>query len=192
MRFVNVRELKSKTSEILRAAAGEQIIVTSHGKPVAVVAGIDASSFGSAAPGGMGLSRIAENSASWAPPPAPPELSSRWPPNPESEAGEASSAADSKAGASFRPPVNPLRGVFWDYPELTHAAALSAFIEEARRNPQGAEWSWVMTRMLERGRVVDVRKSFSWKEIRAALSCLRLSDWARAKWKRMLEVYDHA
>jgi hypothetical protein len=46
--------------------------------------------------------------------------------------------------------------------------------------------------MLERGRVVDVRKSFSWEEIRMALDHLRLSDWARAKWNRMLEVYDHA
>jgi len=45
MRFVNVRELKSKTSEILRAAAGEDIIVTNHGKPVAVVAGIDGGDF---------------------------------------------------------------------------------------------------------------------------------------------------
>lgn len=43
MRFVNVRELKSKTSEILRAAAGEDIIVTSRGKPIAIVRGFDGS-----------------------------------------------------------------------------------------------------------------------------------------------------
>ena len=43
MRFVNVRELKSKTSEILRAAAGEDIIVTSRGKPIAIVRGLDGS-----------------------------------------------------------------------------------------------------------------------------------------------------
>jgi prevent-host-death family protein len=191
MRFVNVRELKSKTSEILRAAAGERIIVTSHGKPVAVVAGIDASIFKLAA-GGSGASRVAETPASWGSPPPPEELRSRWPRIPSSEPQENPATVDSQLGSPFRPPVNPLRGVFWDYPELTNAPVLAAFIEKARPNPQGAEWSWVLTRMLERGRVVDVRKSFSWEEIRMALDHLRLSDWARAKWNRMLEVYDHA
>ncbi len=38
MRFVNVRELKNKTSEILRCAGGgEDVIVTSRGKPCAVL-----------------------------------------------------------------------------------------------------------------------------------------------------------
>ena len=38
MRFVNVRELKNKTSYVLRQAGeGEDIVVTSRGKPCAVI-----------------------------------------------------------------------------------------------------------------------------------------------------------
>ncbi len=38
MRFVNVRELKNKTSYVLRLSGeGEDIVVTSRGKPCAVI-----------------------------------------------------------------------------------------------------------------------------------------------------------
>lgn len=38
MRFVNVRELKNKTSHVLRQAGeGEDIVATSRGKPCAVI-----------------------------------------------------------------------------------------------------------------------------------------------------------
>lgn len=40
MRFANVRELKNKTSEILRSAEKETVIITSKGKPRALIAGI--------------------------------------------------------------------------------------------------------------------------------------------------------
>lgn len=41
MRFANVRELKNKTSELLRVTAqGKDVLITSHGKPVAVLHGI--------------------------------------------------------------------------------------------------------------------------------------------------------
>ncbi len=41
MRFVNVRELKNKTSYVLRLAGeGEDIVVTSRGKPCAVIHGL--------------------------------------------------------------------------------------------------------------------------------------------------------
>ncbi len=41
MRFVNVRELKNKTSCVLRRAGkGEDIVVTSRGKPCAVIHGL--------------------------------------------------------------------------------------------------------------------------------------------------------
>lgn len=33
MKFTNVRELKNKTSEILRSAEKEAVIITSKGKP---------------------------------------------------------------------------------------------------------------------------------------------------------------
>ena len=37
MRFSNVRELKNKTSETLRRADKEEIVITSNGKPRAVI-----------------------------------------------------------------------------------------------------------------------------------------------------------
>ena len=37
MRFANVRELKNKTSEILRRADKEEVVITSNGKPRAVI-----------------------------------------------------------------------------------------------------------------------------------------------------------
>ena len=38
MKFANVRTLKNQTSEMLRhAAGGNDVIITSHGKPVAVL-----------------------------------------------------------------------------------------------------------------------------------------------------------
>ena len=38
MKFANVRTLKNQTSEMLRVAAGgNDVIITSHGKPVAVL-----------------------------------------------------------------------------------------------------------------------------------------------------------
>jgi prevent-host-death family protein len=45
MRFANVRELKNKTSEILRAAEEEEIVVTSKGKPKAIIKGISEEDF---------------------------------------------------------------------------------------------------------------------------------------------------
>jgi len=45
MRFANVRELKNKTSEILRVAEKEEIVVTSKGKPKAIIKGISEEDF---------------------------------------------------------------------------------------------------------------------------------------------------
>ncbi|MCX6559696.1 MAG: type II toxin-antitoxin system prevent-host-death family antitoxin [Candidatus Aminicenantes bacterium] len=191
MRFVNVRELKSKTSEILRAAAGEDIVVTNHGKPVAVVTGIDAGDLERIGRGG-GAGRVAEGPPVWhtsahdsdagLPHPAP----SPFPPS------EGRIEIDPASGARRRPDWNPLKAVFWDYPNLTEERALKAFLAEAKANPESGSLDWAMTRLLERGRVVDVKKLFDWSEIRMALTRVRLSPWARAKWNRMLEVYDHA
>ncbi|MGH7275326.1 MAG: type II toxin-antitoxin system Phd/YefM family antitoxin [Nitrospiria bacterium] len=42
MRFSSVRELKFKTSEVLRrTASGEPVIITSHGKPKAILAPVE-------------------------------------------------------------------------------------------------------------------------------------------------------
>ena len=41
MRFATVRDLKNRTSEMLRmAASGKPVLITSHGKPVAVLQGM--------------------------------------------------------------------------------------------------------------------------------------------------------
>lgn len=45
MRFTNVRELKNKTSEVLRSAEKEDVVVTSKGKPRAVIKGISEEDF---------------------------------------------------------------------------------------------------------------------------------------------------
>ena len=38
MKFANVRTLKNQTSEMLRfAAGGDDVVITSHGKPIAVL-----------------------------------------------------------------------------------------------------------------------------------------------------------
>jgi prevent-host-death family protein len=45
MRFANVRELKNKTSEILKVAETEEVVVTSRGKPTAIIKGISEGDF---------------------------------------------------------------------------------------------------------------------------------------------------
>jgi len=45
MKFANVRELKNKTSEILRNAEKEAIIITSNGKPRALITAISEEDF---------------------------------------------------------------------------------------------------------------------------------------------------
>jgi prevent-host-death family protein len=45
MKFANVRELKNKTSEILRKAEKESVIITSRGKPRAIVTAISEEDF---------------------------------------------------------------------------------------------------------------------------------------------------
>jgi prevent-host-death family protein len=41
MKFSSIRELKAKTSEVIdRSAGGEPVIITSHGKPKAILASV--------------------------------------------------------------------------------------------------------------------------------------------------------
>ena len=43
MKFATVRDLQNRTSQMLRAAAhGQDVLVTSHGRPVAVIHGLHA------------------------------------------------------------------------------------------------------------------------------------------------------
>lgn len=184
MRFVNVRELKSKTSEILRAAADEKIIITSHGKPVAVVAGIDGSFFSAAGVGG-GAGRIYESHADY-------QRKGVGYKNIQAEAPELRPTY--YPGRGERPDQdlasNPLRAIFWDQPELTEESAVRDSVDKARTSQERWAWEWILSRFLERGRVIDVRKYFSWSDIRSSLPELKLSPYARKKWTRLLEVYD--
>ena len=173
MRFVNVRELKSKTSEILRAAAGEDIIVTNHGKPVAVVAGIDGRDFEKIG-FRSGASRVRETHAPYRVEAVDYE---------KPEAGMPAPAPAEKAA------WNPLKAVFWDYPELTDQATLGPRIQEARDSPIQDAFRWYLARFLERGRVVDTLRFFRLDEIRRIMPSLRISSRAVAMWTRILEYY---
>ena len=45
MKFANVRELKNKTSEILRKAEKEDVVITSQGKPRAIIIAVTEEDF---------------------------------------------------------------------------------------------------------------------------------------------------
>ncbi len=45
MKFANVRELKNKTSEVLRKAESEDVVITSQGKPRAIITAITEEDF---------------------------------------------------------------------------------------------------------------------------------------------------
>jgi prevent-host-death family protein len=167
MRFVNVRELKSKTSEILRAVAGENIVVTNRGKPVAVLRGFDSTEFERAAfrpAAGVRETR------------APYGVAVEDLPLPSPEPGAILS-------------WNPLKAVFWDYPELTNEAALGREIQAARDSSVPDAFRWYLARFLERGRVVDTLRFFRLEEIRRVMPSLRISPRAVAKWARILAGY---
>lgn len=176
MRFANVRELKNKTSEILRLAARETVVITSRGKPRAIIKGVTESTFedqisaagGVRAPRGM---RVAEAD----PGQFGESVGGRW------------DGADSEQGTS----KVRLKAVFWDYPELANAREFEKFLE--RRREMNDDWAleWILTRFLEHGRAVDAMKYFRLDEIRAMLPKLRLSPYAKKKWIRILEVYGH-
>jgi len=40
MKFATVRDLKNRTSEMLRRAARTDVVITSHGRPVAILRGL--------------------------------------------------------------------------------------------------------------------------------------------------------
>ncbi|MGH7274351.1 MAG: type II toxin-antitoxin system prevent-host-death family antitoxin [Nitrospiria bacterium] len=45
MKFANVRELKNKTSEILRKAEKEDVVITSRGKPRVIITAVTEEDF---------------------------------------------------------------------------------------------------------------------------------------------------
>lgn len=192
MKFINVRELKSKTSEILRAAAGESIVVTNRGKPIAVIKGITDTEFeirGSGSrPGG-----IRETPAPYGPAERTLENLSEFD---RTSPGKSPSwkefpPSDSTAAVKTRKGQNPLKAVFWDYPELTDEAVLSGNIREARAAPVPDTFRWYLARFLEHGRIADTIRFFSLDEIRRALPSLKISHRAAAGWTRVIDFYEH-
>jgi prevent-host-death family protein len=176
MRFINVRELKSRTSEILKAAAGESIVVTNRGKPVAVIKGVADSEFEIPSFGRMpGAIREA---------PAP------------YESADVSVPAPGWGGGAIPPKEfeaqnksNPLKAVFWDYPELTEEPILRQKIREAREGTPRDAFRWYMARFLESGRVADTLRLFGLDEIRRTLPSLKISPRAVSRWTRVLDFY---
>lgn len=45
MKFANIRELKNKTSEILRKTLKEDVVITSRGKPCAIIKSVTEEDF---------------------------------------------------------------------------------------------------------------------------------------------------
>jgi hypothetical protein len=82
-----------------------------------------------------------------------------------------------------------LQAVFWDYPQFLDKSYLESYLDE---NRDSDAFSWVMTRFLEHGRVVDTLTFFDINEIATRLPSLRLSGYATKKWQRLVEVYAHS
>lgn len=85
--------------------------------------------------------------------------------------------------------MNPLKSVFWDYPEFTDEGHLLQVLSENRSREDQRMFAWIMRRFLEHGRAVDAMRFFSVEEIAIHLSHLRLTPYALAKWQRLIEVY---
>jgi hypothetical protein len=85
--------------------------------------------------------------------------------------------------------TNYLKAVFWDYPELCNPEAIEKKVREARSSNDRKTLTWIMGRFLERGRFKETVSLFGKEEIRENLDDLAISDRARKKWERFLEVY---
>jgi hypothetical protein len=82
-----------------------------------------------------------------------------------------------------------LEAVFWDYPQFLDENYLSEFMQQHKNTEI---YFWLMYRFLEHARVVDTFHFFKIQEIAANINKLKLTDYARKKWNRMIEVYgDH-
>lgn len=82
--------------------------------------------------------------------------------------------------------INTLKAIFWDYPQFTDRVQLAAFL---KNKPSVKVRRWILYRFLEHGRVVDTLNYFNLDEIKANLSLLKITPYARNKWKRLIEIY---
>ncbi len=82
--------------------------------------------------------------------------------------------------------MNYYKAIFWDYPKLNEEKAIKRFI---RKNYDNSAFLWMMFRFLEHGRVVDTLKIFTIKDISRNLPKLKLSEYSKKKWNRLVSVY---
>lgn len=87
---------------------------------------------------------------------------------------------------------NYLKAVFWDYPELTSQEKIEKVINEAQQKNDRNTFFWIMARFLEYGRVRDTAQFFGIQEIQDNLRFLKLSQRAKRRWKRLIEVYGNS
>jgi len=82
-----------------------------------------------------------------------------------------------------------LDAVFWDYPRFVDEAVVRQTLAEKRGT---FVYSWMLARLLERGRAVDTMALVPLAEIAQAVREAKISDRARRKWRRLVEVYGAA
>jgi len=79
-----------------------------------------------------------------------------------------------------------LIAVFWDLPKFLDENYLRQFLEQQKGK---VPYFWAMTRFLIYGRIIDVLRLFTIKEISENLDKLQLPGYSLKMWKRMIEVY---
>ncbi len=82
--------------------------------------------------------------------------------------------------------INYLNAVFWDYPKLRNEKQLKNFIENNRNNDT---FYWILSRFLKNARAIDTLKYFNINEIENNLKKLKLDDYTKKKWERLIQVY---
>ena len=85
--------------------------------------------------------------------------------------------------------INTLKAIFWDYPQFTVQIQLVAYL---KNNLSVKARRWILSRFIEYGRVVDTLTYFKLDEIKANLSILKITPYARNKWQRLIEIYGQA
>ena len=85
---------------------------------------------------------------------------------------------------------NCLKAAFWDYPQFQSYDSIHNALRKAKDEQDIQTYRWIMSRLLERGRVKDVAAFFRIETVKNNIESLRLSDYSIKKWHRLLEVYE--
>ena len=78
-----------------------------------------------------------------------------------------------------------LNAVFWEYPQYLE----ERFLRLSLSNNDANFRLWVVRRFLEYGRAIDTLSLFSLRELSEFLPLLKLSEYTRKKWNRLIYVY---